>query len=198
MERPMELSFRKFRNGDTCPGATLVPLLMVRAGTVMKLVPFRALNMSTRYSKLLRSLILNDLAMDRSTLLKPGAMMVFLPTMRALGAPIPSMKCTVFGSTHAPFASGLEKPVEQVVLIVARVLSGADRLLMSGRSGPDWPSQLRSEPFAIVKGSPVCQSAIPASFHPPKTWRIRPVLGARISHENPIDPTWRRSKSELP
>lgn len=69
MERPMELSFWKFRNGDTCPGRTLEPLLMARAGTVMKLMVLVALNMSTRYSKLLRSLILNDLAMDKSRLL---------------------------------------------------------------------------------------------------------------------------------
>src|ERR1051326_5915660 len=113
MDRPMELSFRRFRNGDTCPGFTLAPLLTIRDGTVIRLVVLVALNMSTRYSKLLRSLTLNDFAMDRSRLLKPGVSSVFRPTVRALGRPIPSTQWTVEGSTHIPFRSGFANRSEE-------------------------------------------------------------------------------------
>src|SRR6476646_12107755 len=133
MERPMELSLRKFRNADGCPGFGTLPMT-ARTGTVIRLVVLVALNISTRYSKLRVSPSLNALAIERSRLLKPGANMVFLPTVRALGNPIPSIQCTVFGSTHnTPPWSGLEKPLGHVGVMVvrtARVFKGAEGLLI--------------------------------------------------------------------
>src|SRR5262249_42787085 len=57
--------------------------------------------------------------------------------------------------------------------MVARVLSGAPGLLISGRSGPDWPSPLRSVPLVMavairavahgegLSGLPFCNSRQP-------------------------------------
>src|SRR5215468_972440 len=109
------------------------------------------------------------------------------------------MKCTVEGSMHGlPATFALPKPVAQLGLMSAAVFSGAFRLLMSGRSGPPWPSPLRSTPFAIVYGKPVDQCEIVDSVQPPSSDPISPRVGARGVHSTEMAPTCRRSKSELP
>src|SRR5436309_9729421 len=83
IERPMELLNRGFRKVTACPGATLAPELMVRAGTSPRLMVLSALNISTRYSKALRSLILKRFAIERFSVLVAFPRNVLRPTVRA-------------------------------------------------------------------------------------------------------------------
>ena len=54
-----------------------------------KLMVFRALNISTRYSIPVLSVNLKDLEMDMSKLFNPGSCNVLRPTVRELGLPMP-------------------------------------------------------------------------------------------------------------
>src|ERR1700751_144011 len=105
----------------TVRGATRYPRLRV----------LRALNMSARYSRFMRSLNRKRLDSDESTLSSPGARKTFRPAVFPLGRPVPSMKWTVVGSMHGmPVASGFPKPVGHDALMTARVFKGAFGLLI--------------------------------------------------------------------
>src|SRR2546426_4371222 len=130
MVRPIDSVWVKSKKD---PG--LEPLTVRGATRLEKLVALNALNISARNIKSRRSPNLKCLAIPASRLEYPGARKAFRPNVRALGRPVPSMKCTVVGSTQFPIGpSGLVKPVAHDALMMARVLSGAARLLMSGRS----------------------------------------------------------------
>src|SRR5260370_2205959 len=172
MERPKESVWLKSRKPGGVARTPGAPGSIARPATWLpRLVVLRALNISRRSSKPDFSVNRKRLAMEKSTLSSPGANSVFLPTVRALGGPLLSTKCTVFGSMQTRVrgrtaaASGLEKPVGHQPLPAgapgftcavgangAHAFRVAPALLMSGRAGTVWPSPLRSKPFATVNG----------------------------------------------
>src|SRR5258707_9026825 len=146
IERPNDSVCVTSRNVVAWPAGVKLLLLTALGTTKLpKFVELSALNISMRYSRPVRSVNLNLLAIARFRLSSPGASCVLRPTVRALGRPMPSIQCTVAGSQQACLlaldpsnTSGLEYPSGHPESIVARVLRGAARWLMSGRSGPDW------------------------------------------------------------
>ena len=72
----------------------------------------KKLKASNRYSRVFPSVILKDLRIFTSKLLKPSLNSVLRPTVEAFGNPRPWIQCTSFGVTQVSVsASGLRYPV---------------------------------------------------------------------------------------
>src|SRR5260221_48418 len=100
IERPNDSVCVTSRNVVAWPAGVKL-LLLTALGTpkLPKLLEMSALNISMRYSRPVRSVNLNLLALARFGLSSPGASCGFSPTVRQLGRPMPSLQCTVAGET---------------------------------------------------------------------------------------------------
>src|SRR5262244_1503907 len=114
--------------------------------------------------------------------MESGPRKVLRPPVAAPGKPEPWTQNTSLGVTQvAGLVSGFWNPLAQVAVltILARLVIGAAALPMSGRSGADWPSPLRSVPLRTVNGAPVANWNTPPRVQPPKIWPSGPVSGPR-------------------
>src|SRR5262245_24509553 len=148
----MKLRLRK-RDGRPAPAGPSVSIKFA-PGMPVNWEWLKKLKDSNRYSSVFPSVILKDLRIFTSKLLKPSLNNVLRPTVEAFGSPRPSIQCTSFGVTQVSVrASGLRYPVAQLLAplvgaTTARVLIGAFGLPMSGRSLFK-PSLFRSKPLRI-------------------------------------------------